>query len=837
VFSPQPLNIAYAGEPLPGQLPCYWRVRVWDQEDRVSDYSLPASFEIGILYPEQWQGKWIAANIEQKLEVRRPSQAPLRLNPPAPMLQHKFQIKKPVHYARAYIAALGYCELYLNDHKVGDRVLDPAYSNYHKRIYYSAYSVTEQLTQGTNWLRVFLGQGWWGKRPQLLLQLNVVFADGSRTSIVTDSHWHWALSPIVNHSIYHGETYDARKESLGGHPFIFWAKPKWQPVLIMASPKAILSPQMIPPIKVVETRLPEKITCPQGVLVYDFGQNFSGWCRLKVSAARGCKLILKHGELLYQEGTLDRENLVDAAATDTYIVKGKGVETYEPRFTYHGFRYVQVTLEDCPTKQTSEVFKTSEVYSWDFSRGNNSGASIVARVVHTALPFRGHFTCSNALLNQIHQNALWTFRSNFHSYPTDCPQRNERWGWLADAHITSDMALYNFQMEPAYSKFLQDIQDTQAEYGGIPNTVPHGWGAVSGDPMWAAAYPIILWNVYRHSGDVQLLASHYPGIRSYVDSLHREAPDGIVTHNRFGDWLGIVSTSGAFISTGGFLQMARIVAKVAQKLGKTEEAAMYHDLSAQIATAFNQRFFDPDKGLYDNGSQFASLFPLYLQIVPNDFRQTVLEHLVHDIMVNHQGHLSTGFIGTRYLLDTLVQEGRGDVAYHIVTQESYPGWGYMVRNGATTMWEAWDGDQVSCSHNHPPFAFVSGWFYSTLAGLIPDEDFPGWERFHVIPHLLGELTWVEASVDTLRGKVAIRWQLSDKGVEMAVTVPATSQATVCLPKRNILHPRIDESNAPVWTDGNFVAGTRGISFGQDIGDWVALEVLSGEYHFKIFEPV
>jgi alpha-L-rhamnosidase len=397
------------------------------------------------------------------------------------------------------------------------------------------------------------------------------------------------------------------------------------------------------------------------------------------------------------------------------------------------------------------------------------------------------------------------------------------------------MALYNFQMEPAYSKFLLDIQDTQAEDGSIPNTVPHGWGQSSADPLWAAAYPIILWNVYRHSGDVQLLARHYPGVRKYVDRLHRSAHDYIVTYNRFGDWLGIVQTSGALISTGGFLLMVRIVANIAHKLGKRRDAGMYHDLSAKIATAFNQRFFDPEKRLYDKGSQLASLFPLYLQIVPDDFRQAVLDHLVHDIMVNHKGHLSTGFIGSRYLLDTLVQEGRADVAYHIVSQETYPGWGYMVRNGATTMWETWQADKENCSHNHPPFAFVSGWFYSTLAGLVPDEDFPGWERFRVMPHLLGELSWVKASVDTLRGKVSIRWQLTQKGVEMAVTVPANSQATVCMPKGNIRVPRVCENNCAVWTCGKFVAGTRGIAFGQDIGEWIALDVLSGEYHFSVTE--
>ncbi|MCS6859527.1 MAG: glycoside hydrolase family 78 protein [Abditibacteriales bacterium] len=737
---------------------------------------------------------------------------------PAPMMRRSFRLNRKVTRARAYVTGLGYYELYLNGQKVGDRVLDPPYTNFGKRVYYSTYDVTNLLKQGENCVGAILGQGWWRQSPRLLLQLNITLADGSQTSVVSDEHWRWAPSPIVENSLYDGETYDATREQRGWNVAGF-DDSAWQPVSVVEMRGVALSAQMIQPIRVVETLTPQKITEPKpGVYVFDFGQNFSGWCQLKVTGQRGTKVTLKHAEVLFPDGTVNQQNLRSAKATDTYILRGDALtptssplqgreEVYEPRFTYHGFRYVQV--EGFPGVPTPD--------------------SLRGRVVHTAFERRGTFACSNDLLNQIHRNALWGFRTNFHSIPTDCCQRDERQGWMGDAHMTADTGLYHFDVPPAYAKFLRDIQDAQGEDGRIPDTVPHVWGSNPGDPMWAAAYHFILWDVYRHTGDRQLLAQHYDGLKRYVEMLRREARDtSIITRNNYGDWVGIEPTPPPLISTGSFYLVSRIVADIAEILGKQEDAKEYRALCDKIAAAFNAQFYDARNEQYGNGSQFSHAFPLYLGIVPPEKRETVIAKLIHSITEKHKMHLSTGFIGTKYLLDTLTHIGRVDIAYAIAAQDTYPSWGYMVKMGATTIWELWKyetGPGMN-SHNHPAFGLVSGWFVSTLAGIKPDPHKPGWERVIIQPHVTGDLKWAEASVDTLRGTVAVRWALMLQGTEaygvrLHVTVPANATATVYVPKVGRQPYVVKEGQTVLWRGGKMTARVPGVRSAQDAGNWIA----------------
>ncbi len=737
---------------------------------------------------------------------------------PAPMMRRTFTVNKPVARARAYVTGLGYYELHLNGKKVGDRVLDPPYTNFSKRVYYSTYDVTHLLTQGENSVGAILGQGWWKQSPRLLMQLNITFDDGSNTSVVSDENWRWAPSPILENSLYNGETYDANLEQHGWDSAGFNDN-EWEKVGTVEMPGVMLSTLTIQPIRVVETLTPKKMTEPKpGVYVFDFGQNFSGWCQLKVSGVRGTKVILKHAETLFSDGTVNQQNLRTAKAMDTYILRGESTETYEPRFTYHGFRYVQVEGLSAPPRMDS----------------------IRGRVVHTSFEPRGTFACSNELLNQIHRNALWGFRTNFHSIPTDCCQRDERQGWMGDAHMTSDTGLYNFDMPPAYAKFLRDIQDAQGEDGRIPDTVPHVWGSNPGDPMWSAAYHFILWDVYRHTGDKQLLAQHYDGLKRYVESLRRESQGtAVINRNNYGDWVGIEPTPKPLISTGSFYHVTRIVADVAEILGKKDDAQQYRDLCVKIAEAFNAKFYDAQNEQYGNGSQFSNAFPLYLGIVPPEKRETVIAKLMQSITEKHKMHLSTGFIGTKYLLDTLTHIGRVDTAYAIAAQDTYPSWGYMVKRGATTIWELWKyetGPGMN-SHNHPAFGLVSGWFTSTLAGIKPDPQKPGWERVIIQPHVTGDLKWVEASVDTLRGKVAVRWELRQQGtsrpvVRLNVTVPANATATVYVPKVGRQPYEVKEGNTIVWRDGKTTV-IKGVRNAQDAGNWVAFEVESGTYAFEL----
>ncbi|MDW8289367.1 MAG: family 78 glycoside hydrolase catalytic domain [Armatimonadota bacterium] len=756
------------------------------------------------------ENDWSRAMLTDGVRESRPSDTY------APMLRREFRVEGRVRRARAYVTGLGYYELYLNGKKVGDHVLDPPYTNFHKRIYYSTYDVTPLLRRGNNCVGALLGNGWWRGKPHFLLQMHIEYTDGREQLVLSDDEWRWAKSPLLENSLYHGETYDARLEQPG------WSEPgfseqqgQWQPALVSEMPEVTLSAQMMPPIKVTQTIKPRWISEPRpGVFVVDFGQNFSGWCRLRVKGAAGTTVTLKHAEVLFENGLVNQQNLRSARATDTYILKGDGVEVYEPRFTYHGFRYVQV--EGYPGTLTAE--------------------DIEGRVVHTAFAQRGQFECSNELLNQIQRNAQWGYRTNWHSIPTDCPQRDERQGWMGDAHMTANMGLYNFSAEAAYMKFLRDIADAQGEDGRIPDTVPHVWGTNPGDPQWAGAYLFIAWDMYRHTGAKHVLEAHYEGFKRYVEMLRREAGDSyILTRNNYGDWVAVVETPKDLVSTGTYYLTVKVLADIARVLGKRADEREYRELCAKIADAFQRRFWNAEAGFYGNGSQFSNIFPLYLGIVPEEHRQKVIDHVVHDITVNHKGHLSTGFIGTRYLLDTLTMYGRADIAYLVASQDTYPSWGYMVRMGATTIWELWKyevGPGMN-SHNHPAFGLVSGWFYEALAGIQPDASRGDWEHLIVRPHPVGDLRWAQASVDTIRGKVSVRWEKRPDAFLLSVTVPANSEATVYLPKIGIPNPAITEAEGRIWRNGQFVSRVPGVRSARDEGEWIVLQVGSGDYHFKL----
>lgn len=733
--------------------------------------------------------------------------------PISPLMRREFALDKPVARARAYVTGLGYYELTLNGRRVGDRVLDPACTAFGKRVYYSTYDVTGMLKRGANCVGAMLGQGWWSSTPRLRAQIEVTFTDGSETRVSTDGEWRWSDGPMIENSLYHGETYDARLEQRGWNTAGFDSS-AWKPVDVVTAPASPLAAQTIQPIKVIDTFVPKSINSPKpGVYVYDFGQNFSGWCRLSVSGPEGTKVTLRHAELIYPDGTINPENLRAARATDTYILCGKDKEVYEPRFTYHGFRYVQ--MEGYP--------------------GTPPPDAVRGCVVHTAFEFRGEFECSNDLLNQVTDCADWGQRTNFHSIPTDCPQRDERQGWMGDAHMAANAMLYVFDMPPAYSKFLLDIRDSQREDGAVPDTVPHIWGSQPGDPMWAAAYPLIAWQTFVHTGDRRLLERHYDGIRRYVEMLRREADGFIITRNHYGDWIGVVETPKDLISTGAFHLVTGVLVNMAEVLGRDDDARDYRDLCGQIAAAFHARFFDPNTGNYGNASQMSNAFPLYLEIVPQELRQRVFDNLANDIVKNHSSHLSTGFIGTPYLMSVLTREGRADLAYTIATQRTYPGWGYMVENGATTIWELWKletGPGMN-SHNHPALGFVTAWFYGVLTGITPDAKQPGWEHFAVKPHVVGDLEAASAAVDTVRGEVGSNWALTSRGIDLSVAVPPGSRAAVFVPKAGKARFDIREGRKLVWRSGKYISGAQGITGGEDAGDWVMFEVGSGRYSFKL----
>ncbi|HZT29805.1 MAG TPA: family 78 glycoside hydrolase catalytic domain [Bryobacteraceae bacterium] len=776
--SPQSTQVVYAGKSLQSGRTYYWKVRYWDKDGKPSPFSPVARFDTGLFDRAGWHGRWIGGAHQLRTEFTLAAR-PLR--------------------ARVYLCGLGYSELWINGRRVGRRVLDPAWTTYEKRVLYSTYDVTDLLQPGANALGVMLGEGWFQSRA-LLLQLNVELEGGRKTEVVSDGSWKGAAGPIVSDSVYDGEVYDARRETPG------WTRPgfdagEWQPAAVVQAPAGVLSAEMMPPIRKVDTLVPLRLTSPRpGVYVYDMGQNFSGWVELRVRGPRGARVRLRHAELLYDNGMLNVENLRKAKATDEYILKGGEEEVWEPRFTYHGFRYVELTgFPGAPKLDT-----------------------IRGKVVHSDVRPAGGFIASSQILNQIQRLILWGITSNLESVPTDCNQRDERMGWMADAHLYAESAMWNFDMPAFYTNFLRDIRDIQRPDGTVTDTVPHRYGRRPADPAWGAAYPLIAWYMYEHYGDRRILAEHFDGIKAWTDYERTRARDGILSYSYYGDWVPIEKTPGDLVSTFYYYWDAALTARIAEILGKSAEASTYRQLADEIQAAFNRRFLNPQTGLYGTGTQTAQILPLFLNLVPQDQRGRVLSALRDNLVYTHNTHLTTGILGTKYLMPLLTRSGHADLAYELATQTTYPSWGYMVEHGATTLWELWQnktGPSMN-SHNHPMFGSVGAWFYTALAGINPDPEKPGFEHVVIAPQVVRDLEWASGTEETIRGTVSCSWRRGDHSLRIEVTIPVGSTAEVHIPKLGMSDVRLTES-------GNPVSGAKETE--QDL----VVPVGSGSYTFEL----
>jgi len=792
VASPASTQVVYAGKPLQSGKIYSWKVRYWDQADQASPYSAPAHFDMGLLTASDWQAKWIRGGNQVRKEFTLDA--------------------KPVR-ARAYVAGIGYYEMRINGRKAGDHVLDSPYTPYDKRVLYSTYDVTDMLHAGPNAVGVMLGEGWFASRAAIV-QIQVEMENGRRVTIASDATWKSAQGPILSDSIYNGETYDARKETPG------WDRAglqdaAWEPVSLNDPPKGVLSAQMMPPIRVVASLPALKMTSPKpGVWIYDLGQNFSGWTRLKVRGPAGTAVKLRHAELLYDDGTLNVENLRTARATDVYILKGGGEdETYEPRFTYHGFRYVELTgFPGTPQMDT-----------------------LTGEVVHSDVRPSGGFSSSKTVLNQVQRSIVWGIASNLESIPTDCNQRDERMGWMADAHLYGEAAMLNFDMPAFYTNFLRDIRDSQDDDGSVPDTVPRArFARGPADPAWGSAYPLFVLYMYQRYGDRRILEEHFDGIRRWTDFLTSRASDGIVSFSKYGDWVPIETTPGPLVSTFYYYWSADIVARVAAVLGKQAEAERYGKLAADIRTAFHKKFFNPDLNSYGSGSQTSNILPLFLNLPPDDVRGASMGRLRNDIVYGHNTHMTTGIVGAKYLFPLLTRTGNSDLAYELATDTSYPSWGYMVEHGATTLWELWQdktGPSMN-SHNHPMFGSIGTWFYEALAGINFDDQEPGYSRIRIAPQVVRDLNWASGTLETVRGTVSSSWSRSGAALRMELTIPAGSVAEVHVPKLGLNDVVVEEAGRAVWKAGKFEPGVAGISSGKETASEIVLEIGSGSYVFE-----
>lgn len=791
VVSDRSLHVAFQGPALESDCAYFWKVRFWDSQDSPSPYSHVARFSTGLFHPEDWEGEWIGGKNQ---------------------LRKEFSIPVNIKRGTVHVCGLGYYELHINGKKVGNNVLDPGFTTYEKRILYSSYEVTQHLQQGKNAIAVMLGKGWSAVRL-LRLQLNIELEDGRTVSIISDKTWRQDNGPIVQDDIYDGEIYDARLETPG------WDNPgfddsTWETVESGIVPKGTLSAQMIPPIQVMDTIVPLEMTQPEkGIYVFDMGQNFSGWVELRVSGPRGSRVRLRHAELLYENGMINQENLRSARSEDVYILKGDGEEIYAPRFTYHGFRYVEMAG----------------------FHGVPSLESIRGKIVHTAVEQIGNFSCSRPILNQLQRLILWSLKTNLHSIPTDCDQRDERMGWLGDAHLTAEHAMMNFDMGAFYTKFIRDIRDVQGKDGSLTDTVPHIWGQRPADPAWGTAYPLLCWYMYRYYGDESLLAAQYDGVKEYVEFLRSKAKNDLLDFSHYGDWVAIEKTPGDLVSSFYYYYDVLILIKMANALGYDAEVKSYTALGEKIKSAFHKKYFDENTKNYANGTQTANALPLYVGIVPEEDAGSVFGNLRRDILYKNNTHLTTGILGTKYLMEVLTKFNSADLAFELAIQTTYPSWGYMIEMGATTLWELWQhktGPSMN-SHNHPMFGSVGTWLYQALAGITQPEGDAGFRNILIRPNMVRDLRYASGTIHTPRGKIHCGWSRTARTVSLDVTIPVNAQAEIHLPKFGMENIRLKENDSQIYDGQKFLTGMGGILMVEENRSEVIIKIGSGRYNFQL----
>lgn len=794
--------VDYAGRQLASRAEYCWKVRSWIG-GAPTKWSEPAKWSMGLLEAVDWKARWIGSPTTNMVEA-------------APMLRKEFSVEKKIRRATVYVCGLGYHELSLNGKKVGDHELDPKNTRFDKRALYVTHDVTKQVSRGANAIGVMLGNGWlnyhnknawdfdtapWRAKPELLLQLEVDFADGTTQIIASDATWKYATGPIVFDAMLAGETYDARLEKNG------WDKPgyddsKWVAAKLVDGPAGVLAAQMIPPVRVIQTIKPVKMTQPKpGVFLFDFGQNIAGTFQIKAKGPAGTDIKIETAELLTKDGTLNPSNINTFSKsypfqTDHYILKGRGTETWRPRFMYGGFQYAQITGYP----------------------GTPSKDSIVALVEHTDLPAAGSFKCSNDLLNGIQHATWWSYVNNFIAHPVDCPNR-ERNGWTGDAHLACETGLYNFDGAANYTQWMRDFRDEQKPGGELPGIIPTGgWGYKWGNgPAWDSAAILIPWAVYQFCGDRRILADQYPLMTRYVDYLTTRARNGIVDIG-LGDWCPAKTKTPVNVtSTGYYAKDAQIVAQVARILGRNDDAQKYDGLFETIKSSFNHEFYKAAKATYSSNEQCAVSCALYQGLVEPANVAGVVSNLVENID-EHQNHLDCGILGTKYLLHALTDNGRADVAYSVATQTTAPSWGSWIRDGATTLWEGWDG---SGTHNHIMFGDISAWFYETLAGIQPGS--PGFKTIVIKPEPLGHLKNVEAWHESPYGRIASSWKRDANSFRLDVEIPANTTAKIYVPAR--------DANS-VTEGGRAIAGSKTVKFVAMENDRAIFEVGSGKYAFE-----
>lgn len=890
VVSDQNSQIIYAGSPLASRQGCFWKVRTWDRDGKPGNWSPTAQWQMGLLKNTDWSAKWITAEppavpASSKLVIRRAIYEAIETNvfidvtaavgrhvknnrlnmvvnnnnlggDPAylkvkqlrveydlggesfkkvinenqnliipsdaigvPYLRKSFGLKSPVEKAVLYASALGLYEVSINGQRVGDHVLAPDWTDYRKRVRYQAYDVTAQVKQGDNALGALLANGWFsgkignganqffGKVPAFLAQLEVTYADGTTERIVTDASWKSHSSPILSSDFMLGEDYDARLELKN------WNIPglddsKWNATSVRDESARLLEAQVMEPVHQICELKPKTVKkSKSGSWIYDLGQNMVGVVKLQVSAPAGTQLTLRHAEMLNSDGSVYTTNLRGAPSVDHYTCKGNGTEIWQPRFTFHGFRYVEIS------GLTGEP---------------NLGA-VTGVVITSDTPQTGQFACSDERINQLQSNIQWGQRGNYVSIPTDCPQRDERLGWMGDAQVFIRTATYNADVAAFFTKWLVDVDDGQSPEGSFSDVNPDTMGARS-VPAWGDAGVICPWTIYEIYGDKQILERHLPAMTKWVEYLRLHSNELIRERDRgndYGDWLSIgADTPKDLIGTAYFAYSTRLVAKSYSALGRTAEADKYQKLFEDIKTAFNKRYVAAD-GRIKGNTQCAYAMALKFELLPEALCAKAAQYLEEDIKAK-DGHLSTGFVGVSYLLPVLTQAGKAETAYRLLLQDSFPSWLFSVKHGATTIWERWDGwtpdkgfqDPGMNSFNHYSLGSCGEYLFGGVGGIRPAS--PGYKTIVIDPVISEGLSWANTRYDSIQGRIATAWKRVGKQLTLEVVVPANTTATVSVPAKDIT--KITES-------GKSVEQATGVKFLRQEADKAVFEVGSGTYKF------
>lgn len=735
-----------------------------------------------------------------------------------PYLREQISLKSDVKRARLYATALGLYDFSINGQPVSDDVIKPDWDNYQIRVQYQTFDVTKLLQKGDNALAATLGPGWYcghigldpgdfyGKRPALLAQLQIEYADGSTETVTTDKSWKWSYGPLIQSDLLDGEDYDARKEMAG------WDKAgfddsKWNAVATRDS-SAKLQVQIGPPIRKLDELPARKVTEPKpGKLTFDLGQNMVGWIRLKVKGEPGTKLMLRYAEMLNPDGTVYTANLRNAKATDTYTLRGGGEETWEPHFTFHGFRYVEIS--GYPGKLGPEA--------------------VTGIVVHSDTPRAGHWECSDEKLNQLYHNIVWGQWGNFLSVPTDCPQRDERLGWMGDAQVFCRTATYNADVASFFTKWLLDVSDAQSPTGAYTDVSPRACCG-EGTAAWADAGVICPWTMYQAYDDKRLVERQYESMAKYIDYLKEHSKDLIRPAEGYGDWLSIgADTPKDVLATGYFAYSTHLLAKTARAIGKEDDAKKYDQLFDDIKAAFNKAFVSEDAHIKGN-TQTGYLIALKFNLLPKDKQAKAAQYLVDDIKAKNM-HVSTGFVGVSYMLPMLTKFGHVDIAYQLLEQDTFPSWLFSVKHGATTIWERWDGwtpekgfqDPSMNSFNHYSLGSCGQWMYSTIAGIDTDPQHPGYSHILIHPRPTASPTMCKASYDSIHGPIETEWHRDEHAYKLKVTIPANTTASVF----------IDGAKDQITEGGKPADQADGVKFERAEGETQVFTVGSGTYEFAV----